>query len=392
MDQPFDTANYLRSLGRRWPLILAPALIAVAVAAALGFFMPVRYTATVTMIAPKQQLVWRWNNKLYDLVDIRFDWRNEVMSLAKQKMLAERALDKVGSELQSPMSVEELQAATTIRPKDGASLFSISVKASTPEDAALLANAMAQSLPEIVADLYTEEIESAQQALEEARQGFQEWDEALVEFRSRTGVGLEFSGALATSDESGVFGVQSFIKQQLTLKNSTRAALQDLVERIDHVIQTAEESSGSPAVGLLDTREMAAYGPSFEQLREMAANDPDALIATLQSVRAQIQNDLDRVTEEALALQAEHARHLQEKDHILQQRGKWQASVSALEDRELELRLKRLIQGERVRVVDEASPPERPSQPNWPLYIGLALVGGLLLGFLLAVAAVYLAE
>ncbi|NOX61984.1 MAG: hypothetical protein GXP42_08565 [Chloroflexi bacterium] len=390
MDQPFDVAQYVRILSRRWPLIVAPAFIGVIAAAVLAFITPVRYTATATLIAPKQQLVWRWDNKLYDLVDIRFDWRQEVISLVKTNAVAERALANVADDLSHPMSVSELREAIDVRASGGASLFTVSVTAAEAADAALLANAVAEALPQVIADLYAGDLESNQQALEEAKIRFEEWDKILVEFRGRTGISLGFSGALAANDETGVFGAQSYIKQHLTLKNSTRAALQDLVERIDLVVESASDGAGPPAVGLLDTPEMVAYGWSTDQLRQMATTDPAALIASLQTTRAQIQSDLERLTEEALALQTEHAQLLQEWEQILQQRGVWQESMTALERRDAELRIKRLVQGERVQVVDEATPPSRPSQPNWPLYLGLALVGGLLLGFLLAVAAVYL--
>ncbi|MDW8270417.1 MAG: hypothetical protein RMN24_14755, partial [Anaerolineae bacterium] len=50
---------------------------------------------------------------------------------------------------------------------------------------------------------------------------------------------------------------------------------------------------------------------------------------------------------------------------------------------------KRIIEGDRVKLVDAATLPQRPARPNWPLYLGLAGMAGLLFGLLLAVIAVY---
>ena len=77
---------------------------------------------------------------------------------------------------------------------------------------------------------------------------------------------------------------------------------------------------------------------------------------------------------------------------ILRDRGVWLDSVTALERKVAEVQMKRLIESERVKIIDPATTPERPSQPNWPVSLGIALAAGLLGGLLLAALAVYLGE
>ena len=99
--------------------------------------------------------------------------------------------------------------------------------------------------------------------------------------------------------------------------------------------------------------------------------------------------DLAGLAENAIERQFVESGFTQEWENILRVRGVWLESVTALERRGVELQMKRLIEGDRVRVVDEASAPSSPSQPNWLFNIGLALAAGLLLGLLLAVISVY---
>ena len=128
MDQPFRLSLYFKRLARHWKLIVIPALIAVLAAILFSFITPVRYTATTTLIAPKPQQVWRWSNKVYDIVNLRFDWREEVMPLVKTEKVAEQALSTVGGQLSRAYTPQELIDATSVKPGAG-TLFSISVKA-----------------------------------------------------------------------------------------------------------------------------------------------------------------------------------------------------------------------------------------------------------------------
>ncbi|MCO6452747.1 MAG: hypothetical protein J5I90_18340 [Caldilineales bacterium] len=392
MDQPITVSAHTRMIARRWPLIIIPAIIAVIVAAGLALMTPVRYTATATLLAPVQLLSWRWDNKLYDVIDTRFDWRGEVMSLAGSQKLAELVLASVDGQLLQPMDATALRAATSTRPGSGASLFTLSVSADSPADAALLANAMATTLPQLVAASYGGDIQSNQAALESVRTEFDHYDQQLLDFRGRTGIGLGFGGDVAVNDEQQVVGAQSAIKTELTLKNSTRAALTDLRDRIDFVLAAIAAGESPVSVGLLNVPELEGYGIEIADLLQQAQANPRQLTATLQALRQNVEGDLGPLTENVVELQYEHARQSQEWEDILQLRGVWLESLTALERRDVELQLKSMIEGDRVQVFSEATTPAKPSQPNWPLTLAIALAGGLLFGFLLAVAVVYLSD
>ena len=61
-----------------------------------------------------------------------------------------------------------------------------------------------------------------------------------------------------------------------------------------------------------------------------------------------------------------------------------------MENKQVEMEVKRIVEGQRVHQVDEAQVPARPSQPNWLRNLTLALIAGLLGGLFLAVIAIYL--
>ena len=387
MDQPFTPHAYVRLLVRRWPLIIIPAIIAVIVAAVLSLLTAVQYTAKAVLIAPNEQLAWRWENRLSDVVDARFDWRAEVTTLLGTDEVAKRALAKVQEPLTHPMDAQQLVAAMRVHYGDG-SLFDLLVTAPDPDDAALLANAVAAALPEAVADFYAGDMASNQMALDAAMVEYDRLDKVLLEFRSRTGMGIGLGGDLASGRGDELFGAQSAVKQELTIKNSTRASLNNAIDRIDMVMQTAD--GATPAVTLLDIPELSTYGVSYEELRRLAESDARTFTSLLGTLRGQMAADLETLTVNALALQEEESRNQQELDNILRTRGVWLESVAALERREVELQMKPIIEGSRVQIVDPATPPAQPSQPRWVFNLGVALAGGLLLGLLLAVASIYL--
>ena len=388
MNEPFTPANYFRLLSRHWLLIVIPLALALIVTIIFSLITPVQYTATTTLLAPNPQLVWRWDNKVSDVVNLRFDWRAEVIPLITTEEVAQRALDQVQSELAEPMDATTLAASTHVRLDDG-SLFHISVKASQPEDAALLANALACALPEAVADFYAGNIDLYQEALAEARFSYDQIEEELEVFRGETGMGLGFSGDVAAGGDDEVYGAQSAIKQELMLKISSRAALQTDLDRIDMVLQAAEVDPTQVKIAMLDIPSLRYYDLNLDQIQTLAATDSAVLIAALQAVRADMAENLDILIADVTALQEEHAQYSRTLDNLRRSRGIWTETVSALERKQIELEMKRIIEGARVQVIDEAQTPQQPSQPNWPLNLGLAFAAGLLGGLLLAVLATY---
>ncbi len=385
MDQPFRFSLYLRRLGQHWKLIVIPAAVALLAAILFSFLTPVRYTASVTMIAPKPQLAWRWDNKVYDIVDLRFDWRAEVMPLVKTQKTAELALFSVEGQLSRAYDPQELIAATTVKPGAG-SLFTISVKASDPHDAALLANALAAALPETVADSYAGSQDAFADAASDVRQSFDEWDEKWRAFRAQYGIGLGFTGDLAATNDQ-VFGNQSAIKHELAIVSTDVANLTVFLNKIDTVASAIQAGEDNVHLMLLNTPELSVYGLDFAVLQNMSHQQLDHTLAEL---KPRVQSDLDAQNARLLTLQEKVAKLLQERENIQRTRGVWYNSVKTMENKQIELEVKRIVEGQRVHQMAEALPPEQPSQPNWLLNMALALTAGLLGGLFLAVIAVYL--
>jgi len=386
MDHPFRISYYLRQLARRWKLILAPAIIALLAAVAFSFITPTRYTAHTTLIAPKPQLVWRWENKVYDIVNLRFDWRAEVIPLVKTQKVADAALTQAADQLSRTYSAAELMAATSVKEETG-SLFSINVKLSNAEDAAHLANALALALPAAIADIYAGDQDAFAQAQAYAQQNFDAVDDQWRAFRAKNGIGLGFTGDLTSTGDETLYGNQSAIKQELTIRGSDVANSTLFLDKLSTVLAALEANEPNTHLALLDSSILARYGLNFEQLRQLSR---PALQQTLQTLQQQLQSDVAVANADLLTLQDNVAQLLQQRDNLLRSRGVWYDSLKALQNKQIELETKRIVEGQRVQQVDAAQIPTRPSQPNWPLNLGLALIAGLLGGLLLAVIATYL--
>ena len=385
MDQPFRFSLYLKRLVRHWRLILIPTGVALAVAVVLSWLMPVRYTAEAVMVAPKPQLVWRWENKVYDVVDLRFDWRSEVMPLVTTQRAATLALEAVGDQLSRSYTPEEVVAATSVKPGAG-SMFAIRVSVANGEDAALLANGLAQALPQLVAEIYAGSEEAFDDARQEVKASYETWDDRWRAFQAQYGIGLNLTGDLAGTGEDRVVGNQSTIKMQLSLKSSETAALEALLANVKVVKGALDAGADYPHLALLDVPELARYGLDYARLQRLS---PDELADVLAELLPQVEGDVAALRQEVADLQKEMAELLREKDKIQINRNVWLASWQALEDKQVEFDVKRIVEGQRIHQVGEAKPSARPSQPNWVLNLTLALVAGLLTGLFLAVAAVY---
>ena len=391
MDKPFHLSAYVRLFLRHWPLIVIPFLLAIVVAAVISAIMPPRYTATVTLLAPKPEQAWRWDARVTDLVDVRYDSRLDYMPLVTIQSTAQKALDKVSGELAMPMTADELVAAATTNAGDGG-LFTITVRAGSAQDAALLANALAAVLPDVIADYYGGSVTPYQAALDTALQNQNAWDQKLAKLRGDTGMGVGYSSALAARGDDELFGAHNNVMQELVLKNSYRAALEDAIDRIDIILKAAETNPGDVSVTLLKVPELAAYGLTYEQLLAQAKTDPAGVLQQLRDLRAAMSTDLQRLAEITIQRQYELADTLRQSEVLLRDRGVWQESVTSLERKVAEVEFKRIVESQRVRVTDAAVPPQRQSQPNWLLNLVIAGFIGLLGGFLLAALATYLGD
>ncbi len=386
MDQSFHLSRYFRQLGRQWKLIIIPALIAVVAAIIFSWLIPVRYTARTTLVAPKPKLAWRWDNKVYDIVDVRYDWRAAVMPLAKTQKAAKLALAQTEGQLSRDYTPQEVAAATSVKPGAGA-LFTISVKAANANDAALLANALAAALPDVVADIYAGQTDAFDQALADVKQSFDAWDQRWHDFRAQNGIGLNFTGDLTSAEGDQLFGNQSAIKQELTIKSSDTAQLNILRENLATVRAALDAGDENIHLILLDTPTLSHYGLTFSALQQLPRKK---LTQKLGALQAQVDSDAELMTADLLSLQTEVADILRTSENIQRTYNVWYDSMEALEGKQVELKVKRIVEGQRVQQVDIAQAPARPSQPNWPLNLALALVAGLLGGLFLAILNIYL--
>jgi len=142
----------------------------------------------------------------------------------------------------------------------------------------------------------------------------------------------------------------------------------ELRSAIEQQIQSAELEIADAAERLKQD------GINADEIRKQSANAR----ARLSEMRKQLEM-LDRQSAEREKLLATRLAH---KDKIEAERKAGTAALTAIEARLREARGEAGARGERLRVVDSGIVPERPSSPNIPLNIAVALLLGLVLPIL----------
>jgi uncharacterized protein involved in exopolysaccharide biosynthesis len=109
--------------------------------------------------------------------------------------------------------------------------------------------------------------------------------------------------------------------------------------------------------------------------RANASVAPSTAQARLQELRRQLRV----LDQEEAAEQRVLAQRLADRDKIASERKSAEVALTAMEQRLSEARGESGYRGERLRIIDPATVPERPSSPNLPLNLAVALLLGVIL-------------
>lgn len=340
MPESFDSFRYISYLESRWRWITASAGIAVVLAAGVSLAIPARYTATARIVieppagadlrsATTVSPIYLESLKTYEV----FAASDSLFQKAAQRFQLS------GGPIESlKRRVLRVEIVRNTR------ILEISATLADARKAQALAKYLADATVELNRASSSETDEELLAGLEQ-----QERDSRL----SLQQLDAAWSAAISREPTAGL---EAAIEEGASQRSN-----------LEEQIQTAE-------VGIADLENrMKAGDPAGEMGKE--ESNARARLAEMRRHLADLNGQMaDR--EKVLGMRQAH------RDQLEADRQAGQAALASIDGRVRDARSERGFRAERLQVIDPGIVPERPSSPNVPLNIAIALLAGLLLPIL----------
>jgi succinoglycan biosynthesis transport protein ExoP len=193
MEEEIDLGEYINVIVRRWKWVLGITLVAVAAAAIVSFFLltPVyEAEAGVVIVKSRSEVVFEpkyrtlTEEELGNLgIDIKAR-RQALEALVKSSLVAAEVIAKLGSMLE-PEEQDVNVLLEKVMTESTGDLIGIKVTGGNPGKIVAIADAWGEAYEEYVNELYggrTQSPASIQAQVAEARDSYQQTEEALIEF------------------------------------------------------------------------------------------------------------------------------------------------------------------------------------------------------------------
>jgi uncharacterized protein involved in exopolysaccharide biosynthesis len=340
MVESFDSFRYIQYIASRWRHIAASAAVAVALALGISLAMPARYTATARIVIQPPAGA-----------DVRTAMAVSPIYLESLKTYQEFAasdslFQKAARQFQLGGGPIESLKRRVLKVEIVRNTRILEISATLPD--ARKAQALAKFLADATVELN--------------RASSSEGDQEVL-------AGLEQQERdVHTSLQQAESAWAQAISREPT------AGLEAAIEEGASQRSTLEEQMQSQEVEIAGLEDRLKSG---DQGGEMAKEVSDAR-ARLTEMRRQMA-ELNAQMAEREKLLGERQAH---RDQLAADRGAYQAALASVEGRLRDARSERGFRAERLQVIDPGIVPERPSSPNIPLNIAVALLAGLALPIL----------
>jgi uncharacterized protein involved in exopolysaccharide biosynthesis len=340
MEESFDSFRYISYLGSRWRQIAASAGIAVALAFGISLATPARYTATARIVIQPPAGA-----------DVRT--ATAVSPIYLESLKTYENFAESDSLFQAAAQRFQLSAGPIETLKRRVLKVAIVRNTRILEIAATLADARkAQALAKFLADATVElSRASSVEGDEELLAGLERQDNDIRADLQKT----EAAWAEAFSREPTA-GLEAAMEEGA----SRRSALEEQIQSQEVEVAGLEDRMKSGDTGGEMGKEVSNAGARTVELRRQLA-DLNSQMAAREKL-----------------LGARQAHH----DQLEADRRAGQTALASIEGRLREARSERGSRGERLQVIDPGIVPERPSSPNLPLNVAVALLAGLALPIL----------
>ncbi len=396
MEMEISIQDYLNVILKWWTVIIAVFIGALVVSAAVSFWQPPVYEASVTMYEPSYRL--RAEEAIESAESIQQPLKL-YKSLAKSSAVEAKVAEALGSTLspaeKPPGSL--LSAVTVVANKDNPALFEIKARHTDPEIAVLLANTWASEYIEMFGELSTgsaTELGFIRGQLALAESDLESAERALKTFEQETGLGTapnqEYGSELGFGIQDpyawyGTRGKELEAKSELLANH--RVARDNILLLLD-IAQGVKESGGGVddlPLQLLAVQAVADRGQLSAEVILQEAEGLDTIMELLQteerslaSVIEVLSSEVDQLHTELMQDKYEYLLLNHTRNAILER-----SAILSRKAHELEL------QSSGVRIINPAVRPEVASPSPW-LNVIVAGVLGLFVGVMLAFGLEYL--
>lgn len=340
MVEPFDSFRYISYLKSRWREIAASAGVALALALVISLAMPARYTATSRIVIEPPA-----------------------------------GADVRSATSVSPIYLESLKTYEQFASSD--SLFQKAVRHFQLSGGPIESLKRRVLKVEIVRNTRIMEISAT---LPDARKA-----QALAEFLADAAVDLSRASSSESDQEllSGLEQQEREIRARLEQTEATWAAaisreptagLEASLEEGASQRSGLEDQIRTEEVQIADLQDRIKAGDSDGQMGKEVSNAR----ARLTEVRRQLADLNGQMADREKLLGTRQAH----RDQLAADRQAGQAALASINARLSDARGQRGFRGERLQVIDPGIVPERPSSPNVPLNLVVALLAGLMLPIL----------
>jgi len=380
MNDEIDLRELTRPLVRRWPWMVALAVVAGVAAAIVGVLSPADYGATVTIEAPGPRYLWRFDTDIQTIVDTRTDPRDTMIASAKAPSLLQVLSDSLGG---TP-SAEVLHGMGSTRRGAGVLLY-VDVTSPDAQQAARIANSWAALLV-TQADHTSHDLAALSEEYAGAQVELAGAEATLLEFRQKTGQ-LGMTPALTAGSEDGeVYALATLNQQRLVLKNNVLAENLEALDTLHTVaawIDDRDSLTGAPLNLLDDLADSGLVQVTSEAVSE--AGDAASAVALLQREQERLSELVPGLEADASQLQEQLASETLKQDALMRERLVALERVNRLRRKVDELQMQQRLDDVGIRIVEEAEVPAAPEgAPVW-LSTLAAVVAGLVLGAFVAI-------
>lgn len=381
MEDEIYIRDYIRVMRGRWKLILSIVVIAVVVAAAVGFLSPPDYEAKASVLITKTRAEIVFEPKYRtSLSEEDKELKQALVALVRSNSVAAGAVQQLGDTLEpAERNVVRLQNKVSV--KTEGDLIQILVKSSEPAKAAEIADAWAQSYVNHVNSLYTGSVPSPAEMRAQADEAKRDYDEkqgAWESFASNSR--LDELGRLI-SDKELLADVKS-LRDQVAAGASSPAS--GVANSLAIVLLQQQAFAPLPAEVQLTLDSLTVLDTGTEnQLRDL-----DALIATLAARSGgEPGESVEVLRQEILQLKGEHEKEGALRMELMSARDVAWETFTTLDNKANELEVASQSQDVIVRLAVSAAVPELAAARPSPTSVGVAVVLGLIIGVFAAFAA-----
>jgi len=378
MQDDIDLGKYVQVVFKHYKLGLLIFVIVALVVAVPQLLRPASYTATATLFARTPQYQWRFDSRVLPFVEVHKNWQKEFSEVAKDPWLKRAIADALVDEYPT-----DLPGSVTVR-AGKQTLIHVDATASSPEEAAQLANRWSEAFVEWIDRMYgtTSLVAPVSEELTEVESAYRQAESVVREFKARTGLGIASEGQtmLEGYEWLGPLGLELAEKNRMLAQH--RLAVESL-EIVRGQIQDAQVT-GEPLEGLswelLNVSSISERGQLDVDVVMKHLDDPEHLKGLIDS-ELNAQESAVKVLEERVAGdQEEIARLIGELDHLVETRILAKEVYQTLQRKVSEIDVQSKIDGPKLQIIREAVSPAAPKQTDWLMIILSAVVAGGVVG------------